>query len=255
MKLASILNKIAFLTHSLEERPLLVAITDNRELLTSFLDTGSPVSIIDERTYKTYFSSFPITQTEASLQGLGKGDLECLGEANIVFYLGKTRIRDSFVIVRNIDLFPVMLLGHALMRRHRIIWDPSQELAWVNGKKVRKSHTLGAAGNNVRTPVSNRNVMCEKVNEKGELRDDFVISSVVENKLVNMTLATDTEIPPGSSMLIKVKVRHKFANRDFMVENASNNMSNIMLTDSIVSSDVNGVCLLEVKNVSSKSLN
>ena len=246
-----IFDSIAFISQPLKERPLLIAITEKREKLTSFLDTGSPYSLMDEFTHSHLFSSSPIVRSSVNLQGLGKGGLQNIGETVISFYLGNTRIKDTFIVVRNIQMHPIILLGHSLMRKHKIIWDPANDWALVNGNKVKKGHTLNVT-----------NCITEETREVEDRRDsmrktensteDPTIISLLENKAVNIQLDEDMEVPPRSSIFARVRIKKKFANQDVLVEDLRSNINGISVTDSLVRTDIQGKCLIEVTNTCHK---
>ena len=133
-----IVHNVAFIGSNVQDRPVVIAINKSKDRFTAFLDTGSPASIMDVHSYKTLFSEFPLNKSNANLRGLGRGGLEAIGEVSPTFWIANEKIKDPFVVITNVQMHPVLILGHGLMRRHRICWDPESETALVKGKRVRK---------------------------------------------------------------------------------------------------------------------
>lgn len=260
VEINQILQSLNFIKNSVEDRPVIIGINADKDKFTLFLDTGSPVSIMDRRSYQKFFNSFPISKTGYNLQGLGRGGLNCIGEVTPIFYIADTKIKYNFIIVDNICMYPIILLGHALMKKHNIMWDPVNEVALVNGKRVKKGHTLdlheqenSICVNDEIDVVESESDSCVQENRR-IIASDFIISAVSVNTEVNVMLDEECEIPPNSVCLVKAKVKKSYGRDELLVENLRCNITGINVTDCLIQPDINGKCVVEVRNECHQSI-
>ena len=114
-------------------RPLVKAKIRNRDV-TLFFDTGSPVNIISHKTYSDLFSICKINETDVSLQGIGDGNLNIMGETIIPLSIGKNKISESFIVIEETNLDSTLLIGFETMKRRNISICPGFELIELNGE-------------------------------------------------------------------------------------------------------------------------
>ena len=256
-KQLSSIPPIAFIDNDVHDRPVIVAVNSLQEQFTLFLDTGSPVSIMDTATHAKFFPTTPIKKvSNVALNGMGKGSLNCVGIINPIFYIANQRIQDEFVLVDNVEMNYILLIGHSLMRRHRIVWDPVTETALVNGKRVRKSHTL--AVDVAHTPDSMDEIDGMDVNvednNKHVVSMDFIKKAVNNNTMINININKDHEVPPRKHTFVRCKVKRKHCMRECLIEDINNKVPCLILTDSIVKADPEGNLIVGVTNTTNKSI-
>ena len=258
IKISSILDSIAFISNDVQDRPVVVAVNSHKEKFTVFLDTGSPVSIMDKITYESFFREVPLIKSQVNLHGLGNGGLRCIGEIIPTFWIANVKISGRISVVDNIDMFPIVILGHALQRKHNIIWDPTTETALIQGKRVQKGHTLNLGNrsrreNGCSSDESEAFVEDESVH-KVNLDSAYVESAVRGNQEVKVVLSNDVDIPAQGTSFIKVRVKRKFKNSELVIDGNSCPIAGIKVIDCLLMSNQKGICTLEVSNECNKAI-
>ena len=101
-----------------------------------FLDSGSEVNIIDNKSYNLYFSHIPQSRSlvRKSLQSLNSSKFNVTGNVSLEVKVGEYLLTDDFYVVSNIGMHPLILIGYPSMAKHKIILNPERRGIIIQNK-------------------------------------------------------------------------------------------------------------------------
>ena len=243
---------IAFIHENINQRPVIKAMNMNNKSFTLFLDTGSPRNIMDFQTYKAFFSCYPLEQMNLKLFGLGKKPLNVLGKINIKFRIGRFVLRDSFIIINNVNMHPIVMLGYPSIGTHNIAIVPAKNGIFIQGHYVRRSHSLYENKDrmNESQVVADESEPISMVHEY----DNNEILKVTKNNIIRrVTLCNSVTLNSNSSTFVPVTIYRSPSSEFLLLENTSK-VKGISATQGLYSTNLKGNCDIELFNHFEKPL-
>ena len=102
-----------------KDRPLVPASYENVNF-NLFLDSGSPVNLMDEKTYDKYFFRIPVQSCFTNISDIHSNKILVRGCVSFTFNIGRYQFHDSFYVVKNLKTHPIVLMGYPSCGLHNI---------------------------------------------------------------------------------------------------------------------------------------
>ena len=215
---ASRLLEVGFLKESIDDRPCISA-QSKEGSFTILCDTGSPCNVIDIRTKKEYFSDSKITYSDVILHGLGNSELEIVGECMGEFIIDKFQFKEKIIVVRGLDIFPIMILGHHTMEKKFIKVSPPDHGVFIRNKYIRYNHTL--------------HLQQQPSGQYDSFSSVDIINAVSQNHVDKIYLQEDLNIPPHSHLTIKASIKSGTLGKEVLVLPETCQIGGLSVTNAI----------------------
>ena len=107
------------------KRPVVPASYENINF-NLFLDSGSPVNLMDAETYEKYFSKLTLHSCTTNLSDIHSNKINCRGYVSFTFNICQYQFHDKFFVVENLKTHPIILLGYPSCGLHKIRLQPDR---------------------------------------------------------------------------------------------------------------------------------
>ena len=257
---------ISFIHNSIDHRPVVVA-HSSQSSFTIFLDTGSPVNLMDEKTFQFLYPGHVVTSSSSELTDIQGNPLRVRGAVALTYRIGSHSFRDTFSILEGNHMFPIVILGYDSCRKNNISIFPGRKAIRIGRNYFYHGHTLGSGdkdqvkdvglpdvqhhtdNNGTRVNDVKGDVLLDKSMNVGDL-----VRNVSHNSVHSVSLVHNLKIGAGDSNHVWVKMKGVASGEHVLALPESECVKGLALTSALYQVRDRNLTMVEISNCLDRDL-